>query len=133
MTTDIFERATREGTRFQLPVGFKPEGLLTTEQVWKVNKPALLKYEEVLTSDLEKYGKATRRKSTTKTKEQEQTELQLAIVTHILDVLESEQEAQLNEAAKKAHNERIMAMMAKKKEQDMLNLTYEEMEKLLLK
>ena len=38
--TDIFERATREGTRFQLPTGLKPEGLLTTEQVWKVNKPA---------------------------------------------------------------------------------------------
>jgi hypothetical protein len=131
--TDIFEKGTREGTRFQLPAGYKPEGLLTTEQMWKVNKPALLKYEEILISESEKYGKTTRRKSTTKSKEQEQIELQLAIVTHILDVLESEQEAQLNEAAKKKHNEPILAMMGMKKEQDMLSKSYEELEGLLLK
>jgi hypothetical protein len=131
--TDIFEKGTREGTRFQLPAGYKPEGLLTTEQMWKVNKPALLKYEEVLISELEKYGKTTRRKSNTKTQQQENTELQLAIVSHILDVLESEQEAQVNEAAKKKHNEPILAMMAMKKEQDMLNKSYEELDGLLLK
>lgn len=131
--TDIFERATREGTRFQLPAGFKPEGLLTTEQVWKVNEFSLIEYEKVLISELEKYGKTTRRMSATKSKEQEQTELRLAIIKHILDVLEAETKTQMNEAAKKKHNEKIQAMMAMKKEQDMLSKSYEELEGLLLK
>lgn len=132
MTTNIFERVTRQAVRFQLPQGFTPSGLLTIEQLWKVNKESLVAYEELLQDEVEKYGKPGRRRASIKTSEQELTELKLAIVTHILDVKESEQVNAQLEAQKAEHNAKIDRIMARKKDADMENMSMEELAKLKL-
>lgn len=130
--SNIFERGTREKVRFQLPQGFTPSGLLTTEELWSIKKDSLVAYEESLQDELEKYGKPGRRRTTTKTAEQELVELKLAIVTHILDVKESEQtDAQL-EAKKAKHNAEIFELIARKEMDEKANLPIEELRKLII-
>lgn len=130
--SDIFEKGTRQGIRFQLPEGFTPSGLLTTEQMWKVKRDSLVPYEELLQDEVEKYGKPGRRRTSIKTSDQELTELKLAIVTHILNVKESEQSDAQLQAQKAAHNAKIDRFMAKKQDAEMENMSMEELAKLKL-
>lgn len=126
--TNPFELATRQAIRYQLPEGYTPQGQLTTEQLWKVKKDTLIAYEEVLTDEVEKFGKTNRRKSVQKTNQQELLELQLAVVTRIIDVREEEEQAALTQAERDAHNAPILERIAK---QQYENMSIEELKKAL--
>lgn len=120
-----FEQASREQLRFDL------QGQISTEQLWKVNLDNLISYEEKLTEIVEAYGKATRRKAGRKTKEQELNELRLAVVTSVLDTRIKEQEEASEALKTKAHNQKIMALIAEQEDKDLRSLPVEELKKLL--
>lgn len=93
-----------------------------------MNIDQLIKYEEQLNEIVEGYGKSTRRsKVGRKTKTQEQDELRLAIVSSVLDTRIKEQEDATSAAETKAHNAKIDAMIAEKQEQQLANLSVEEL------
>ena len=125
--SDIFEQATRQGTRFQLP-----HGLVNVEQLWNAKTSLLTDYEEELTQQLESFGKSTRRKSAAKTALQKELELKLAIVTYILDVKEAELAASQNEQDKKRHNQEILALIAQKQNEQKASMSIEELQALLI-
>lgn len=131
---NIFEQATREDLMFQLPVGE-----LNVQALWKL-KPTkrngklvddLAIYEQDLQEQLSKFNGVRRRGSIAKTQEQNTLELKLAIVSHILDVREAEEELAKQEASKKIHNDKIMALIAKKQEDKLGDLSVEELQALL--
>ncbi len=131
---NIFEQATRLDLTFQLPIGE-----LKINDLWKL-KPTrragkvvddLADYEVELQEQLSKFGLVKRRGSNYKTQEQQLLELRLAIVSHILDVRESEATAAKQEAANKAHNDKIMALIAKKQDDKLGDLSVEELQALL--
>lgn len=123
--TDIFALATRKRLRFQVP-----QGEVNIESLWRVNVPVLISYEEELEKAVEQFGKTSRRRSQTKTAEQEDTELRLAIVSYILDVKEAEAKAATDAKQIKEYNEQIDRVIAAKKVEQMSNLSIEELEKL---
>lgn len=123
--TDIFALATRKRLRFQVP-----QGEVNIESLWRVNVPVLISYEEELEKAVEQFGKTSRRRSQTKTAEQEDTELRLAIVSYILDVKEAEAKAATDAKQIKEHNEQIDRLIVAKKVEQMSNLSIEELEKL---
>jgi len=132
--TNIFEQATRLGLRFNLS-----NGELSTEQLWQL-KPSkrankvvddLVDYEEELQDELAKFNVSNRRRSSAKSQEQQLLELRLAIVSHILDVREAEADEAKTIAANKEHNERIKALIAKKQEDKLGDLSVEELQALL--
>lgn len=131
---NIFEQATREDLMFQLPVGE-----LNVQALWKL-KPTkrngklvddLADYEQGLQEQLSKFNGVRRRGSIAKTQEQNTLELRLAIVSHILDVREAEQELAKQEISKKIHNDKIMALIAKKQDDKLGDLSVEELQALL--
>lgn len=131
---NIFEQATRQDLMFQLPIGE-----LNIQALWKL-KPTkkngklvddLADYEQKLEEQLSKFNTVRRRGSAVKTQEQQELELRLAIVSHILDVREAEEELAKQEASKKIHNDKIMALIAKKQEDKLGDLSVEELQALL--
>jgi hypothetical protein len=126
MTTDLFAQATRQDVRFQLP-----QGEVTVQQLWKIKQETLFDYEEVLTLELEMFGKTSRRKSTSKTTVQELLELRLAVVSYIIDVREGEFELAQTTAEKKKANALILELISKKQADKLSDLTIEELTALL--
>ena len=122
---DIFQKATRLKLRFDL------NGQVSTEQLWDANLDALTTYEEQLTEAVEAFGKSIRRKATAKTKAQELQELRLAVVTSILDIRIKEQEDAKLAADTKAHNARIMELIAKKQNEELEGKSLEELQAML--
>jgi hypothetical protein len=128
--SDLFEKVTRQGTRFQLP-----QGELSVEQLWQL-KPVkkagelvdtLADYEAQLQDEVAKFGIFTRRTSTVRTAVQKETELKLAVVSYILDVKDKEAQEAKDAAAKKAFNEGILSRLAKKQEAKLDDLSEEEL------
>ena len=132
--SDLFEQATRQQLRFQLP-----QGELSVEQLWEF-KPvkvqgkvvdSLAIYETYLQKEVAEFGVFTRRSSTTRTSAQKETELKLAIVTYILDVKDKEAQEAKDDANKKAFNEGILTRIAKKQDAQLDDLSIEDLQKLM--
>lgn len=121
----IFEQASRVKLRFDL------QGQVSTEQLWTANYDTLVEYEAGLTDTVESYGKSTRRAKTRRTKEQELNELRLAIVSHILNVRDEEAEAASKAAESKAQRQVILDLIQRKKNQQLEEMSLEDLEKLL--
>ena len=119
-----FEQASRVRLRFPI------NGSISVEQLWDVNEDVLIKYEEQLLEEEERKGKTSRRKAGRATKHESDQKLRLEIVSHVLDTLIAEREAEkaLNESKK--HNARIDELIARKKEAELESLSIEELEKL---
>ena len=132
--SDIFEKATRQALRFDLP-----NGQLSVEELWQL-KPTkrngklvddLADYEETLEEQLVKFSASTRRKRATKSAEQERLELQFEIVSYILNVREADQLAAKEAATKKLHNDKILSLIAKKQEDNLGELSVDELTAML--
>ena len=130
--SDLFERATEEDTKFETEIGE-----LNVIQLWqlkprKVNGKLvdyLMNYEEELQKQVASFGLNTRRSS--RTKQQEETEFKLSIVSHILDVRERRVQEAKEDLNKKVHNEKILSIIAKKEDDSLDNLSVEELKALL--
>ena len=66
-----------------------------------------------------------------KTKEQELNELRLAIVTSVLDTRVKEQEDAAEALKTKAHNQKIMDLIAEQEDKDLRSLSADDLRKLL--
>ena len=109
-----FEKATRVKLRFSTE-----SGLLSVEQLWSLKYDKLVELETSLTETVEKYGKRSRRQAVTRSAEQELDELRLEIVTHILNVKDTEAAAAANAAQAKAHNEKIYDLIKEREDAEL--------------
>jgi len=109
-----FEKATRVKLRFSTE-----SGLLSVEQLWSLKYDKLVELETALTETVEKYGKRSRRQAVTRSTEQELDELRLEIVTHILNVKDTEAAAAANAAQAKAHNEKIYDLIKEREDAEL--------------
>jgi predicted DsbA family dithiol-disulfide isomerase len=118
----IYKQANRIKLRFFLLVG-----TLSIEQLWNVKEEDLVSYEEQLQELVEK-GKtgSSRRKRIAKTKEQEENELRLAIVSDILNTREEEAEKATNARAIKAEEQELLDLLAEREKEEKRNLSKEE-------
>lgn len=121
---DIFKQASKQQLRISTT-----RGMLTVEQLWTLS----IEHLDLLAVSLqEKYetskGKSFVRKRTIKDK---QVKLEFDIVLDILNTKVEEQEASQNAAEIKAHNQKIMGMIQKKKEEDLGTKSIKDLEKML--
>ena len=121
----MFEKASRKQLRFNTPAGS-----VSVERLWQMKISDLIALEDTQTEVCEKYVKTTRRKSS-RTAEQQDDELRLEILTYIIDTLEKESLDANEKLQNKEHNQKIMALIAKKEQESLENLSLEELSKLL--
>lgn len=122
----IYKQASRLKLRFQTE-----KGPLSAEQLWDLSIATLDKMAVALEKEYEKSdGKSFVRKSTEKDRV---AKLRFDIVLDVLTTKMEEDEAARNASDAKAHNEKILSLIAKKKEASLENLSIEELEKQLIK
>jgi hypothetical protein len=124
---ESFIKALRAKLRFAVA----NVGTVSVEQLWDVSMSNLISYEEDLKKQVDSFGTSSRRNARAKNAEQETAKLRLEIVKYILDTRETEIDAAANEAEVKAHNQKILALISAKKEEELTKLSTEELEKLL--
>lgn len=120
---DMYKKASRLKLKIQTP-----KGLLTVEQVWGLTLTEL----DNLAVELEKQFEASGGKSfIRKTSEKDAlAKLRFEIVVDILNTLMEEDDTARSAQEKKAHNAKIDALIASKKEKSLENLSIDELEKL---
>ncbi len=124
-TTNIFEEAVRRNLTFDF------KGQVTIQQLYaSKDLAALEEYEAKLNEQVEKFGKRTRKTTTAKSAEQETLELQLAIVSRILDVKLQEIEDRKLEKENKDYNASLDALIYEKQQEALKSLSIEELKKL---
>ena len=122
----MYKQASRVKLRFNTSVG-----ILTVEQLWKADTEVVISLEEDLQQQLEQVGKTSRRNSKVKTKEVEELELRLSIVSDVLDTKEKEGKELQSAGEVKQHNQKILSLIAEKQEEGLKNMSVEDLEKLL--
>ena len=123
MTTNIFEYAIRNKVRFPF------KGMISVEDLWDLSLTNL----DSIYKTLNKQVKQSEEESLLNTKTDVDTELevQIAIVKHIVSVKLAEQEAREKAAAKKAQRQKIMSIIAKKEDENLDNMSIDQLRKLL--
>lgn len=123
MTTNIFEFATRNKLRFPF------KGQISVEDLWDLP----LKSLDAIFKTLNAQVKQAKEESLLETKTEEDTvlEVQIAIIRHIVSVKQEEKKLREQAAENKAQRERIMSIIADKKDEALKNSSIEELEKML--
>ena len=123
MSKNMFEIATRTKMRFPF------KGMVTVEDLWDLSVQNLDKVFKALNSQ----RKEAQDESLLNTKsfEDERLETQIEIVKYIVGVKLDEQAARLKSAENKEKKQKIMALMAKKDDEALENMSKEELQKLL--
>ena len=123
MSKNMFEVATREKMRFPF------KGMISVEDLWDLSVQNLDKVFKVLNSQ----RKEAQEESllNVKSSEDEVLDTQIAIVKYIVGVKLEEQAARVKAAENKEKKQKIMALMAKKDDEEMENMSREELQKLL--
>lgn len=123
MTTNIFEFATRNKLRFPF------KGQISVEDLWELP----LKSLDTIFKALNAQVKQAKEESLLETKTAEDTvlEVQIAIIRHIVSVKQEEKKLREQAAENKAQRERIMSIIADKKDEALKNSSIEELEKML--
>lgn len=122
-TTNIFEYATRNKVRFNY------KGLISVEDLWDLSVTAL----DSIYKELNKKVKQSQEESllAIKSEVDEELEVQIAIVKHIVTVKLAEQSAREKATAKKEQRQKIMSIMAKKQDESLENASMEDLQKML--
>ena len=123
MSKNMFEVATREKMRFPF------KGMISVEDLWDLSVQNLDKVFKTLNSQ----RKEAQEESllNVKSSEDEVLDTQIAIVKYIVGVKLEEQAARVKAAENKEKKQKIMALMAKKDDEAMENMSREELQKLL--
>lgn len=122
-TTNIFEYASRNKLRFPF------KGMISAEDLWDLSLVNL----DGIFKTLNKQAKLAEEESllTTGSGENEELEVQIAIVKHIVSVKKAEKIAREKAAEKKAKREEIMSILASKQNEALQNSSVEELQKML--
>lgn len=120
---NIFEYATRNKLRFEF------KGLISVEDLWDLSLTQL----DSIFKKLNKEAKVLEEESllVKKTKVDEEVETKIEIVKHIVSVKLEEQKARQEAAVKKEKKERLMSIIATKKDEALQNASIEDLEKML--
>lgn len=123
MTKNMFEVATRTKMRFPF------KGMISVEDIWDLSVQNLDKVFKTLNSQ----RKEAQEESllNVKSSEDEVLDTQIAIVKYIVGVKLEEQATRVKAAENKEKKQKIMALMAKKDDEEMENMSREELQKLL--
>lgn len=122
-TTNIFEYATRNKVRFPF------KGVISAEDLWDLSLTNL----DSIYKTLNKQMKQSEEESLLKTKAtvDEELEVQIAIVKHIVSVKLTEKESAEKALAKKEQKQKIMSILAAKENEALQNSSVEELQKML--
>ena len=123
MSKNMFEVATRTKMRFPF------KGMISVEDLWDLSVQNLDKVFKALNSQ----RKEAQEESllNVKSSEDEVLDTQIEIVKYIVNVKLEEQAARVKDAENKEKKQKIMALMAKKDDEAMENMSKEELQKLL--
>ena len=123
MSKNMFEVATRTKMRFPF------KGMISVEDLWDLSVQNLDKVFKALNSQ----RKEAQEESllNVKSSEDEVLDTQIAIVKYIVGVKLEEQAARVKAAENKEKKQKIMALMAKKDDEAMENMSKEELQRLL--
>lgn len=121
--TNLFEVATRGKFRFPF------KGMIDVEQLWDLSLPNLDNVFKALNSQI----KQAKEESllNTKSKEDEILDMQIEIIKYIVSVKLAEKEAREKAFANREKNQKIMEIIAAKKDEELHNMSVEELEKML--
>lgn len=124
MNTNMFEVATRNKFRFPF------KGLISVEDLWELSVDNLDSIFKSLNSEMKK----TKEESllSTKTREDEVLETKIEIVKYIVSVKLAEKEQRERAFLNKERNQKIMDIIAAKKDAELHNMSIEELEKMLV-
>lgn len=124
MSTNMFEIATRNKFRFPF------KGVISTEDLWDLSVESLDNVFKTLNSEMKK----TKEESllSTKSKDDEVPELKIEIVKHIVAVKQEEKEARERKFLDRERNQKIMSIIAAKQDEQLHNMSVEELQKLLV-
>lgn len=122
-TEKMFEFAVRNKLRFPF------RGMISVEDLWDLSVTNLDKIFKELNSQV----KQSKEESLldTKTKEDEVLEIQIEIIKHIVSVKQEEMAAREKEIEKRAQKQKIMSIIAEKKDEALHNSSVEELTKML--
>ena len=122
---EMYKQASKQQLRFQTD-----KGNLTVEQLWSLPIPVLDKLAVFLE---EQFTLATGKKTflTVKSQEDKTAKLRFDIALDILTTKVEEQAAAKEALDTKEHNQKILALMAKKKDTELEGKSIEELEKML--
>ncbi len=123
MSKNMFEVATREKMRFPF------KGTISVEDLWDLSVHNLDKVFKTLNSQRKEAQEESLLNM--KSSEDERLETQIEIVKYIVNVKLEEQAARVKAAENKEKKQKIMALMAKKDDEEMENMSKEELQKLL--
>ena len=123
MSKNMFEVATRTKMRFPF------KGMISVEDLWDLSVQNLDKVFKTLNSQ----RKEAQEESllNVRSSEDEVLDTQIEIVKYIVNVKLEEQAARVKTAENKEKKQKIMALMAKKDDEAMENMSKEELQKLL--
>lgn len=124
MNTNMFEIAARNKFRFPF------KDMISTEDLWDLSVENLDKVFKTLNSEMKK----TKEESllSTKSKDDEVLELKIEIVKHIVTVKQEEKEAREKKFLDRERNQKIMSIIASKQDEQLHNMSVEELQKLLV-
>lgn len=120
---NLFEAATRMKLRFPF------KGLVNVEDLWDLNLVNLDTIFKNLNSQMKKSQEESLLGE--KTKEDETLEIQIEIVKYIVNVKLTEKEMAENAAIKKEQKQKIMKIIADKKDEALQNASVDELQKML--
>lgn len=123
MSKNMFEVATRTKMRFPF------KGMISVEDLWDLSVQNLDKVFKTLNSQRKEAQEESLLNA--KSSEDEALDTQIAIVKYIFDVKSEEHAAMVKSAENKEKKQKIMALMAKKDDEEMENMSKEELQKLL--
>lgn len=123
MSKNMFEVATRTKMRFPF------KGMISVEDLWDLSVQNLDKVFKTLNSQRKEAQEESLLNA--KASEDEALDTQIAIVKYIFDVKSEEHAAMVKAAENKEKKQKIMALMAKKDDEKMENMSKEELQKLL--
>lgn len=123
MSKNMFEVATREKMRFPF------KGTISVEDLWDLSVQNLDKVFKTLNSQRKEVQEESL--LDTKSSEDERLETQIEIVKYIVNVKLEERAARAKAAENREKKQKIMALMAKKDDEAMENMSREELQKLL--
>lgn len=120
---NIFEVATRNGFRFQY------KGMISVEDLWVLNVRELDSIFKGLNSQLKQVQEESL--LDVKTKQDQELDMQIEIVKHIVKVKQEEENVRLQAKEQKAKKQKLMEILSEKEDESLKNMSAEEIKKML--
>lgn len=120
--SNIYKNALRQNIRFEF------KGLRSTEELWDLTVEQLDDIFQRLNA--ERKTKSEESLLSTKTAETAELDLKIAILRDVVETLQQEKADREDAAAKAARKQKILEAIARKKDDELGNLSVEELEEL---